>query len=509
MDSPYGRRSLQRSLLHFGAGKLLGLVVGLGWMLLLVRTLPALDYGLYVAFTGIGELSMLGFGLGLTQIAERYVPELKLAGRYAELRALAMRGFVLRIALLLAGSLLVVAAAPLLLGDAGREAARRALPFFMVSVLGEAAGRWTETVFDSLLLQSHSQVSILVRYGSRLAMLAWYAHEGRPVTLQLWVMTEAACYLASALFSAWLMHRVTASDAGSADAAGAPKLELRRYLRFAWPSYMAELVSLLSSLDMTKLLIARLFGAPAAALAGFCLSLCWMLQRYLPSFLLIGMLRPLFVSALQAADPPARLTQLFNLLIKLNVFIMVPAIALGAMHGDALIDALSGGRFHDGGLVLSLLLVLILSQAVRQTLNLLASVFEDGHGRLISTVAGNVIFGAGVLVSTRYGLASLLCGLVAADIAACACLLWRIRGHGLRLRPPLRAVCTTAVAAAAVSWLMQPLIAALGGPGAWSLLASTAAAGLGYLILTAALKPFDAAERNVVNSMIPRKLFIW
>lgn len=509
MDAPYGRRSLQRSLLHFGTGKLLGLVIGLGWMLLLVRTLPAVDYGLYVAFTGIGELSMLGFGLGLSQIAERYVPELKLAGRYAELRALAMRGFVLRLLLLLAGSLLVVAAAPLLLGDTGRELARQALPFFMAGVLAEAAGRWAETVFDSLMLQSHSQASILVRYGSRLAMLAWYAHEGRAVTLQLWVMTEAACYLASALFSAWLMHRVTALDAGSAQAGAVPQLELRRYLRFAWPSYMAELVSLLSSLDMTKLLIARLFGAPAAALAGFCLSLCWMLQRYLPSFLLIGMLRPLFVSALQAADPPARLTQLFNLLIKLNVFIMVPAIALGIVHGDALIAALSGGRFHGGGLVLSLLLVLILSQAVRQTLNLLASVFEDGRGRLISTVAGNVIFAAAAVISVQRGLPVLLAGLVVADIGACACLLWRVRGHGLRLRPPLRTLCTTALASGVCAWLMDEMLTARGGPDAASLLISTAAAALVYLILTAALKPFDASERNVVNSMIPRKLFIW
>lgn len=504
----YGRDRLKRSLAHFMMGKLVGLCIGLGWMLLSVRVLSAEHYGVYVAFSGLSELLTLSLGFGLFAVVERYVPEMRLAGQVGSLRRLVLQALLLRVAALGLGCGAVAMAAPGILQALELRGHETALRWFLVSVIAEGVGRYAETVFNSLLLQSHSQVSILLRYGSRTAMMAWYWAGGEPVSLEAWCLIEAVCSVSSVVVSLLLLARTVGSERSEAQTTA--KLDWSRYMAFALPVFADELVLLFSSIDVAKLIVVRLFGPEVAALAGFCINLGWMLLRYLPTFLLIGMLRPLFVAAVHGAEPQARLKLLLGMLVKLNLFVMVPVIVVAAVHGDLLVAALSADRFPEGRTLLALLLLMVLTQAVRMSLAIVATVYEDGRGRLLSSLAGNGVFALGVVAAAVLDRPwVLVAALVLADVAACATLVRRVQSRGLTLEWPWAALIRTGMAAAAAAGVMAFTLHQVDGSTMYTIAAGTGGAVLCYLALTAALKPFSAQENATINSLLPRRIFVW
>lgn len=505
----YGRERLKRSLAQFLAGKVLGLTIGFTWMLVLVRAMLPADYGVYIAFTGIGEMLILMLSFGIPHIIDRYIPDRRIAGDGRGLRALALIGVASRLAAMALGCVIIGAFAHQLmpaLGLAGKEVA---LYWYLLAATCEGTGRCIESFFDALLLQGRSQASLLLRYGSRTVVLTSLWATGQTVTLDMWCRAEALCYFVTLLVSIGMLLHTARLQQSAGHQPGQP-LQWGRYLDYALPTYLSDLSVLVSSIDTSKVIAARLFGAGFAAVFGFCISISWMLMRYLPTYLLVGVLRPMFVAAAHAADPGRRLRLLFDLVVKLNIFVMVPAIAVTAQHGDTLIAALSGQRFTGGGLVFCLLMLLVLTQAVRASLMLLISVYEDGQARLTSTWLGNLVFAAGTLAALRLGPAVFVLSLSLADAAASAQLLRRIRRQGLVLHMPIGALAKTALSGAFASFAMS--LALRGGPAVASLLsvlAAGACAALAYLLAAAILKPFASEERDIVNSLIPRKLFIW
>ena len=138
---------------------------------MLVRQLPRADYGAYVTFTAYLSIFIVISSLGLIAVAERYVPELRAR---ASGRALAQ--FVLRLLAARYVVLLGACALAAFLGTAITTALSMphlvdAFVIFQVIVVAEAACRYTETIFDSLLQQKYSQLSTLFRYGLRLAAI--------------------------------------------------------------------------------------------------------------------------------------------------------------------------------------------------------------------------------------------------------------------------------------------------------------------------------------------------
>ncbi|MFZ5521360.1 MAG: lipopolysaccharide biosynthesis protein [Pseudomonadota bacterium] len=504
----YTEQRLKRSLAHFLLGKVAGLTIGAAWVLLLVRALEPADYGRYVAFTGIGEVLQLALAFGLMLISERYLPELRIQGDEHRLTWAVWHWLKWRLALLAGGCAVVAVSGQALLAWAGLAGLQTALLFFLISTVAEGTARHAESMFDSLLMQSYSQVSILFRYGLRVVALAVLHAGGQPLSLDHWMAVEAACFCASLLLTGFLLWRgLPALREGRASAAG-PSLPWARHLRYAAPVYVAELIALAASIETVKVLVNRLDGADAAALYGFCATLALMLQRYLPNFLLIGMIRPMFVAALHGPQAERDLNRLFGVLTQLNLFIMAPAVVAAWWFGDRIVLALSGGQLAHGGSMLAAMLLLVLTQALRAVINLLIMVFEEGRRRLWAAVAGASVFALVPALLPQTDSLSLVLGLVAADVVAGLFMLHAgVRRHlslHWSLAPVLKitAGCMGAtLAALAADMLLRA--------HAWAWAAALGAGGLAYLILLAMLRPFGTDERRLINSLLPRPVFIW
>jgi hypothetical protein len=162
---------------------------------------------------------------------------------------------------------------------------------FQIAVAAESIARFIETTFDSLLLQGRSQISLFSRTGTRLALLITALALGNTVTLHNLVYIEALAYACGVIVTFALLRRTSTSLRSNTEST----VKILPLLKLSAPIYGSQIVGSLIGVDVVKLLVLKTTGTEASAIFGFCASLAWMLQRYLPSFLLAGMIRPLIV----------------------------------------------------------------------------------------------------------------------------------------------------------------------------------------------------------------------
>ena len=173
----YGLAAARRSLLHFVLGRGGSALAGIGVLMLLVRVMPPAEYGTLVAWLAFLEIHYLVSGVGLSGIAQRYVPEFRTHAAPADLQRLVRRALLLRlvVALPLAGAAGLGASALATFFGTVVPASTAGLPFSLVLVLLLCTGtmvRYLDELLAALLMQGVSQAMALLR---NLGKLPWLA----------------------------------------------------------------------------------------------------------------------------------------------------------------------------------------------------------------------------------------------------------------------------------------------------------------------------------------------
>lgn len=509
-DTPidhYSSSKIRKSLAHFALGKGVGAIIGILWLLIFVRVLSAGEYGIYVGFYAYLELFIMFSNLGLTPIAERFVPEFRTQNNEPKLRNLILKLVSLRIitVLILATGMSMLAqwTAPML----GFTVAPHIFIMFHIIVAIESISRYVEAIFDSLLLQGRTQISVFLRTGFRLIVLITVLAFGQSITLGYWINLEAMAIGASLAITLGLFW-FTLSGLNYAKHVSVKVLPL---LTFAAPFFGSQILGTIIGLSVVQLLVLKTVGAEASAVFSFCVSLATMLQRYLPSYLLVGMVRPLIISSANDVNGDIRLQRIISIVLKLNAVLVGFALSISLTVGDQLVSLLSGGKFLSGGIYLNLFLIFILTQTLRAIYGHVALAKGIGRAILAGHLAGLVVLGLGVIASYKFGLYAYNAALIAID------LVW----FGLVQRALLQMGKAPAIAWQGFGKILLLTLAGWGlglffdsvffkSMADWlqitfiSCISILIFAGLGAII-----KPFGMDEQNSINRMLPRRLFIW
>lgn len=510
--SPYSGHALRRAFLHFATGKGFGAVIGIAWLLLLVRELPLADYGAYVTFTAYLNIFVVVGSFGLISMAERYVPEHRSLSAGPVLARFLTRLVALRLGLLAITCLVVAVFSAPLLGLISVEDMTVAFLVFQVVVFGEGLCRYIEVIFDSLLQQKYSQISTLFRYGLRLlALISYQFFFEKQLDLLTWIAIEAVTVSLGAALALVLMGKIV-RKARHEDAKDLVecKLDYPRYIRYSAPIYLGRIVALLSGIEMAKLITTKTLGLEASAVFGFCASLAMTVQRYLPTYLLMGMVRPLFITAFHSDNPQKRLDFLFSMIVKLNMFVILPALALTTVLGDGIVHIFSSEKIGGGGLMLTLMLGFVVSQALRIAHGMVLISLEDGNGALIIAIAAATVFVLSTFFASAYGPVALILGLIGADFVAMAIAGHRIRMKSYGLNYPYRGVAKLFLATFAATGFIFLIDFLLVGYGESSRILIAGGLGMAlYALLAWSIRPFSSEERGAINRMLPVRLFVW
>lgn len=501
----------KKSLSHFAIGKVLAAVVGITTLLLLVRSLNRADYGVYITLLAAFEILQLAASPGAYAIAFRYLPELRPAGGGAGLRTLVHGVTAYRVgSLLLCGAALFMAA-PKLADMAGAAYSTRTVQLFGLLLCFEGTARFIDVQFESLLQQGLAQASALLRNGTKLLSLLLVGGAGQQtVPLDMWLGIEVATSGLGAVVSAMLLLRYAAQRGREPVAQTLHVPGMGRQMRFSVPTYFSQVLYLLTGTEMVKLLVSRLLGAQVIAAFGFASALSATIQKYLPSYLLIGWVRPLFISARANGRSTDDLVHLAGTVIKINVLMLAPITTALVVAGEPLLALLSGGRMTDSAAYLFFFVGLLFVQSIRTVISLLGFTMEIGSGGLVATLVSVVGIALGVAAYPVYGIWSLCVGLVVSELAWGAVMVGYLQSAGVAFRLPLLSLvkfsAAIALSAAALHALGLGGLASGGTPG---LVVALVAAVVVCLGLCAALRPFTSDERSLINKLLPAKLFVW
>jgi O-antigen/teichoic acid export membrane protein len=377
-----------------------------------------------------------------------------------------------------------------------------------VVLFAEALTRHIDLVFELLLLQRLSQLMMWLRACARLVgILVLTSGLNSLTTVLHWVALEAGVAVAG-LATGLAVYGWAIVRPGRRAAPTAPLPSLTRIVAYAGPAYVSQVLGSLQGLDACKLVVAQFASASVVAAFGFVASVAGTLQRYLPSYLLLGFVRPLFVHTTIAQGSNTANQSLASILLKLNLLVLIPAFGCALVIGSELVARLSGGRVTDSGALLALTLIVLCAQVLHMVLGLLALSVEESMSGMKGTAVGALTFGAAAFFGTRIGVYGLLTSVALSEVAWCLIVLHAIRLKGCNLPLPWGEYGKLALAGAiatSVGFAIALLLSASADQRIALVVVGATTAFLGTVL---ALRPLNDGERNIMRKLLPSRFVV-
>jgi O-antigen/teichoic acid export membrane protein len=508
--SAYSASRVRRSLIVFSIGKGLGIFFGLGLLLTLVRALSIEAYGFYLISQALLVIVNQFSSFGFEPTVQRFLPELLSLSEGRTLHKLTIKLCVWRFVSFVLIALILYPFTELLVDTLQLNGMLPEMRLFLIVIVFELFARFLDLVFDSFLLQGISQVSMLLRSGLRLIPVVWlsFTAPNGDIELETWILIEIIAAIVGCIWGIvklWQYLRITAKQSPGKDVA----IEYERYRKYAIPIYLAGSVGILSGRDMVKIIAARILPNIEFASFGFAMNFAAMLHRYLPMTLLIGMIRPIFVAARQREDYITRLPMMASLLFKLNLFMLVPVIIFLSVYSEQVSILLTAGKYPEAGNFIIAFMPVLIIQTLRGIVNLIALAMENARAQLVATILS--LFGllVGVLSSDILGAYGFFIGLVLSGLVYS---IWVIRelkhyklDYNIKWRGYIKLILS-AMATTVISIYFKDIIDIDKSIALIFLAAQTMGV---FLIFSFFLKPFSDLERNTVNNLLKRKVFVW
>lgn len=508
-NSHYNAHNVRRSLIHFIFGKTGSVVLSILLLLVVVRVLPAPDYGIYIVMLAMLELVQLGSNVGVLPAAQRYIPEARAKNQGLALSKLVMGLTTVRVLTLAIVCLILYYYMPALAKFLDADSYVTILRLYLLVIVAEGTARYIDIVFDSLLLQGYAQVSLIIRAGLRLIsvfLLPMVMVSG--LSLQLWVEIEFCASLIAVVFALIQLTRYCNSVVRKfpVDNDG---WDISRILKYVGPTYLAQIVVLGYGPDVIKIIIQKVLGAVEVGAFGFSALLVGMLQRYLPIFLLLGMLRPLFVAVprTDTEKHKAKINELANVVFKLSLFTLLPLVAAMLLYRHEIIQLLSGGKFPQAAEFLYFFSIWLVLQAAHFVLGLIALAYEDSMSVFLGSVFALLGIVFGFMMLKVWGVTGMGWGLVLSEIIWCGIVGRMLLSKGATIQLDWLNNGKMLLVAAFAAVLVSLLPWSAGNVIVLGLLSGVIC--LLFLIILFFLKPFSSDERALINKLLPKPWFVW
>lgn len=507
MSSYYSLVKVKKSLIYFLIGRSFMTVSAALFSLLLVWHLPVREYGGYIALSGlIGVISLIASG-GMGRILPRFLPELKERGDTLALRSLSWRLFLFRMAVVFVVSMPLTFVGELVFQALEVEFDLAILiPLYLNILFSEGCGHLARSL-QVLLLQRESAIGISIEWLVKLLILWGWLLWGEPLTIATIFWIQFAGYLVSMFFLAFRLAKRLNRMALEHAVSGSEGIEFQRLWKFGWHNYVQQMLGVLFSPHLNKVFSASMIGSVETAFFGFSYMCRNIIQKILPSSLLMNAIEPAFMARYSRSGDFGELNSMASLLLKLNLFILAPLIAWLLLSGWPMLDFVSNGKYGDATWILGGLMFLLVSEYHRMALQLLCNAVEHNYLLISSNTRAALLIPVQLLLMIWLGMPGLIGGLILISWYRNYFLTTRLRRAGYPYHQPWKDYARMglfACAAGGVGWLADYYV-----PGIYGSVLSAIVTSGSFLLISYLWKVFSVTERELINRGIGRRLFVW
>lgn len=505
MSSLYGKAAVRASLLHFFFGKALNAVVSLLTLVMLARWLAPADYGVYIALLAMQATLLAVSSLGVETTAERFLPELRMRHADSELLGFVAASMLIRLGSLLLLAIIVWFAAGSITALVGLGQYLAVFKSWLWVVVLTGLFSFGVVLLEAMLHQRHAQQCMSFYVLAKL-MLLGLAYQYLTVQISTLVYIELIATALAALVSLWfLLYHFSAS--GLSRGWQIVRDNRQRMGRFAFYNYVAQLVFQFFNAEVMKILVTRLLGVLQSARYGFAYSLADTVQRYLPAVLLLRLIKPVFVSRYTKTGDFAQLNEMARIILKLNLLVLAPIIAFAAVFGGDLLSMLSKGKYPDAHWIFVSVLGLLILTSHQLVLSLLANTLEKNAMQLYAGLISTIAFPCALVLVPTLGALGAVAASAVGGVVYNTFATFYLRRAGFNYQPDLRGAGVFLVAGLVVyglAWWLNSLLTGWVGLAAVLLVGS-----ITYLAIVRMLSAFSHEERELLNSILPKRIFIF
>jgi O-antigen/teichoic acid export membrane protein len=335
------------ALKHFLSGKIISIVLTLGYFFLLTRHLSVGAYSEYVTAIAIAEIM-----IGVTTFGLDWLAAVKIPGANAtnETEQAKLYRTLLSARVSTLGCFFLVAASfvfPVALVFDGM----RAVYLGMCYALVEGLHRFVATaLFDSALQQRASK-----RMWIGKSLFQFVVLSATLVAAPSLLTAETAVVIEVSGSLLGLLIAVPALSAMVRPVSIKLSIAVLRdgisTFSSHWPvissSYIGSLLSWVGSISTFVVLARILGGDTVTALVGFCATLANQVRRYLPTELFLGVIRALIYARFAEHKAPELLERNLHLYFGIGLGSVILGTSLLSLVGEPIIEMLSNGKFID------------------------------------------------------------------------------------------------------------------------------------------------------------------
>jgi len=477
-----------------------------GSIVLIVRHLSISDFGVFSVVVGSSIIFGLVCGLGIERLIPRYLSEMRSAGAVEKAAYLAWLFLLARMTLLLPAFLVLYLAWDLvsvqLQVDLDTGIYWASVAYIGAFLIGKQAADTLQAVM------SHREASLgyAVDAAMRLLALGFLAlSDNFSLATALWAYFTGAA--AGAAICLGGMLRIFNARIESPFRGGEHGILPSRLAQYGWHAYLHNVGGILLTPQALRIFCASLLGAAGVAALGFAQALAEFAKRHLPVFFLGSMIEPILIGRYRETRDFTTLNSLTSVVLKVNLFLLLPVVGWLALSGDGALVLITGGKYVEQIWLLVGLLGLLAFDAHRALLHMVIMAVDATWLLVLSQVWPTILL-AGLLALVYYqGLPGLLAGLTVVVALVNFLLVRQLRKYGHEYRLDWQGIARIAVNATAGSFLGLLVSRSIDGwPG--SLLAAgvtcMAYLGIGYLH-----RAFAPEERNLINKLLGRPVWVW
>ncbi len=477
----------------FFSGRLVSLVVLLGFQLLAVRLLEPLQYGRFALVFAWSLVAQIVLSFGVQRLIPKYFGQVgnglrpRAAARLLWL-CLLVRFVGSVVAIALVGAFWPPAA---FTGPGGLAFFASTLCYIPLSM----AQVDTDAIAQALGLQRASRAALLGECVVRFALTAAGAALGLlSMAWQLLAIGSATAGLSAALLLAAILRMLARVPEREGDIG----LDWREVMSIAVGGYAGAMAWLCSSPPAVRIIASRCLATLAFAGFSFAQTLVLSFQRYTPATLMFPFVEPLVLRQHAQGGEVARMEATLSLLTKIDLLVIGGAIVGCIVAGEPLVALMTGGRYAQSAFVLPFVLAYVSSTSIYRTFEIVAVVLKVPSAMVWALLPSAITLGLAIWLSPRAGIAVVL-AYPLLDAAARLALFRRALGrHGVRhvFDLPIAAAMLVIGAICALAGLFAAR-AAQAGP--LQTVAIGVAAGMAYLIALVLLRPLRHRELGVLG----------
>ncbi|MEP7314592.1 MAG: lipopolysaccharide biosynthesis protein [Pseudomonadota bacterium] len=375
----YGRGNIRKSLTDTIAFRAVSQISTLVGYVILVRGMPAMDFGVYSLLYAFLPVVSLVASFGLEPVLRRFQPEYLREGNTAAagwlMRVVSSSRFVANLIVL--GAILL--------------AWNYVAPLFKLLPYRGAFAEFTLLImlyFQASLLQAALGAHMLHRYAvggtaalSLTKLVAYYTLSNvHGFSLEAVIFADTLAYAISYTFLRVAYHKKCVVRDGAARFRPDPA-ERKRLFRYALLNNFNDAGVLLLYSTLDSFFIAAFVSTTAVGIYAFYNRLKQMVSTALPVALFENVIRPLFFS-IRPADADRKMPQYFSFLINMNLLLQWPALVLATVYHAEIVHTAFGGKFVEHSWMLPLVMGFAMLNTISEPTNLMAQ-YEEKSGIIL------------------------------------------------------------------------------------------------------------------------------